>query len=272
MAIKISQLDSGTIVNTSYVPFETNAGVTYKVTLEDFGAAITIPNITQITNRSHANLTSIGTNTHAQIDTHIANTSNPHSVTATQLGLGNVDNTSDATKNAATATLTNKTITSPSIYDPTITGSGATPGTLTINGASSGDEGAEIKLKNADGGTLVSIDRYLDTLRFFRNDADAGNSDVPFVNYGAGGKFLIGVNQGSPVSAVHIGATGGLGAVTIDEESGTPANPSQSNQVKIYCRGNKIIFQWNDAGTVRYKYLDLTGTGVTWVHSTTAPT
>ena len=49
--------------------------------------------IADITNRSHTSLTDIGTNTHAQIDTavaastsHIANTSNPHSVTAAQLG------------------------------------------------------------------------------------------------------------------------------------------------------------------------------------------
>jgi len=50
---------------------------------------------------------------------HLASTSNPHNVTASQVGLGNVDNTSDATKNAATATLTNKTLTSPVINSPT---------------------------------------------------------------------------------------------------------------------------------------------------------
>lgn len=39
----------------------------------------------------HTLLTNIGTNTHAQIDSHISNTSNPHSVTKSQIGLSNVD-------------------------------------------------------------------------------------------------------------------------------------------------------------------------------------
>jgi len=39
----------------------------------------------------------------AQIDAHIADTANPHTVTAAQVGLGNVDNTSDADKPVSTA-------------------------------------------------------------------------------------------------------------------------------------------------------------------------
>lgn len=48
--------------------------------------------------------------TSSALSAHIADTANPHAVTKSQVGLGNVDNTSDATKNSAVATLTNKTI------------------------------------------------------------------------------------------------------------------------------------------------------------------
>ena len=40
----------------------------------------------------HAGLANKGTNTHAQIDTHVGSTSNPHTTTAAQVGLGNVTN------------------------------------------------------------------------------------------------------------------------------------------------------------------------------------
>lgn len=51
----------------------------------------TTSDIADITTKSHASLSSIGTNTHTQIDSHLASTSNPHSVTKTQVSLGNVD-------------------------------------------------------------------------------------------------------------------------------------------------------------------------------------
>ena len=74
------------------------------VTYNDLGNVLTIDiDATQI---DHTQLQNIGTNTHAQIDSHIANTSNPHSVTKAQVGLGNVDNTSDANKPISTATQT----------------------------------------------------------------------------------------------------------------------------------------------------------------------
>mgnify|MGYP001004894363 CR=1 FL=1 len=53
------------------------------------------------------NLTSLSQLTdNIGVATHIANTSNPHSVTKAQVGLGNVDNTSDLNKPISTATQT----------------------------------------------------------------------------------------------------------------------------------------------------------------------
>ncbi len=55
----------------------------------------------------------------ALINNHIANKSNPHSVTKSQIGLGNVDNTSDANKPISTATQNalNKKVNSTDVYN-----------------------------------------------------------------------------------------------------------------------------------------------------------
>jgi hypothetical protein len=93
------------------------------------------------------------------------------------------------------------------------------------------------------------------------------------------------LSTGTPVmhmtkNAVAVGRKAGSGdtskfqvngAVSIDEISATPSDPSQDNQAKFYVKANKFVIVWNDGGTIRYKYLDLTGTGVTWTHSTSAP-
>ncbi len=66
--------------------------------------------VNDITNDiDHAtDLQNVGTNAHSVIDTHLANTSDPHSVTASQVGLGNVSNVStDDTAYNATSWNTN---------------------------------------------------------------------------------------------------------------------------------------------------------------------
>lgn len=55
---------------------------------------------------AHQSLSGAGTNNHSTIDNHLANTSNPHSVTKAQVGLTNVDDTSDANKPVSTAQAT----------------------------------------------------------------------------------------------------------------------------------------------------------------------
>ncbi|HUI94034.1 MAG TPA: hypothetical protein VLX68_17480 [Chitinivibrionales bacterium] len=75
----------------------------------------------------------------------------------------------------------------------------------------------------------------------------------------------VGIGQTNPGSKLDV-----AGALTL-EPTNTPANPASSAEGRIYIRNNKLIIQYNDAGTIRYKYLALNGTGVTWVHTTTAP-
>ena len=58
----------------------------------------------------------------------------------------------------------------------------------------------------------------------------------------------------------------------IQNISSTPSlGLTASTRVHLYVKDGKFILRYNDAGTYRYKYLDLTGTGSTWTHSTTAP-
>lgn len=61
-----------------------------------------------------------------QINTHTGNTSNPHSVTKAQVGLGNADNTSDVNKPISTATQTALNLKA-NLASPTLTGTPAAP-------------------------------------------------------------------------------------------------------------------------------------------------
>jgi len=57
---------------------------TIDVTYNDAGNVLSLTVIQ--TALDHTQFLNIGTNTHAQIDTHLANTSNPHATTAAQVG------------------------------------------------------------------------------------------------------------------------------------------------------------------------------------------
>jgi hypothetical protein len=85
---------------------------------------------------------------------------------------------------------------------------------------------------------------------------------------------FVGINQTAPISQLHIGQTSLVadsGTICIDEKDTTPANPAANSQAKVYMKADKIVIQYNDAGTVKYRYMDLTDTTATWTYSTTAP-
>ena len=80
-----------------------------------------------------------------EVTTHITNISNPHGVTKAQVGLGNVDNTSDASKPVSTATQTTLNLKA-NIASPTFTGTVTAP---TFVGAFTGNVSTSTKLVTA---------------------------------------------------------------------------------------------------------------------------
>lgn len=103
-------------------------------------------------------------------------------------------------------------------------------------------------------------------------DANAGSQSWQFGVLGSD-RFAITPTGtlGAPILAVTTDGVDIDGNVSLQELSVTPANPGNGVTVRQYFKDDKVIFQYNQAGTIRYKYLDMTGTGVTWVHTTTAP-
>jgi hypothetical protein len=102
-------------------------------------------------------------------------------VTKSHVGLSNVDNTSDATKNAAAATLTNKTLTSPVINSPT--------GLVKADVGLGNVDNTSDATKNAASATLTNktIDGANNTLRVRLDTTDVVNNlPVSHLNSGSG--------------------------------------------------------------------------------------
>lgn len=79
----------------------------------------------------------------------------------------------------------------------------------------------------------------------------------------------IDIGTTNPDTALHIGGSDAV--ITIAETSNTPSNPDQGTEARIYVKGDKLIVQFNDGGTLRYKYLNLSGIDTLWHYSATAP-
>ena len=73
----------------------------------------------------------------------------------------------------------------------------------------------------------------------------------------------------TPQTTLHVGSVSAC--VTMEPSTVTPASPDASSNARFYVKGGYFVIQYNAGGTIRYKYLNLADTGVTWTHSTTAP-
>lgn len=63
----------------------------------------------------------------------------------------------------------------------------------------------------------------------------------------------------------------GVSCVHWTEVDTTPTAPTAGGVFRIYMKADKLVIQYNDGGTVKYRYMDLTSTDATWVYTVTAP-
>ena len=86
------------------------------------------------------------------------------------------------------------------------------------------------------------------------------------------GRLTLGGTTAPTYGLQLVGTAVDRGVIALQETGTTPTNPTADVQMLIYCKGNKIVFAFNNAGTMKYKSLDMGTAGVTWVdHAATAP-
>jgi hypothetical protein len=133
-------------------------------------------------------------------------------------------------------------------------GSISTGGTLRSTGSNAAASGSGVEIDYgsvaANTGRLFAFDRGAGA----RKDMVVDGATVAF--YSAGAERL---------------RVQGDGTLRFSSVAGSTVPTNSSGAMGSYQTGTKYVVWYNDAGTVRYKYLNMAGTGVTWVHTTTAP-
>ena len=139
-----------------------------------------------------------------KVDTHVVRIDNPHSVTKAQVGLGNVDNTSDSSKNVLSAS---KLTTA-----RTITLTGDVTGSVSFDGTTNASITATIASNSVALGT--------DTTGNYVADATAGNGIVITGTVGEG--------WNPTISLTDVGIAGTYKNVTVDAQGRVTAgtNPT----------------------------------------------
>jgi hypothetical protein len=152
---------------------------------------------------SHTNLSDVGTNTHSQIDSHIGNTANPHSVILSDLAsAGEGIDFSGSTIQGENATTSNKGIAAFDNDDFQVTS-----GVVTLD--------ADIlKTIDGDSGTATTAIHNIDILGGTGISTVGSSNDITITNDGVT----------SAVAGDGIDVSGATGAVTISCEDSTAGN------------------------------------------------
>ncbi len=165
----------------------------------------------------HADLSGIGIKTHAELDIHLGSIINPHGVTKTQVGLGNVDNTADLFIKAAS----NITL----VTSSDLLGLGVTP-TAKLHAKGSGSTNATyaLKIDNSSSVPLMSIQNdgqtsFYSTISSLSNIFEwySGSSTLRSQISGYGGQsWFLGNEEGEAGRIVYSTPAGFPGIVFFD--------------------------------------------------------
>jgi hypothetical protein len=153
-----------------------------------------------------------------------------------------------------------------------------TTGTTEKFGIKVSGDGLEIQAAQVGGMILQSLLLTESSTPYVRWSEDEEQINRTRLNLGAGsaqGARItldgdIGVGNDILFDIRTEGLSGGSTFWRVRETTRTPPE-GDDDAIHFYVKSNKFIMQFIDAGQVRYKYLDMTGTGVTWVHTTTPP-
>lgn len=100
MSVINGQIADQNTFNAAFASKQSDNTLTGQQTLARPSSGATVTDVQQAINDNIADILAA----QADIDAHEADTANPHAVTKSQVGLGNVDNTSDLGKPISTAT------------------------------------------------------------------------------------------------------------------------------------------------------------------------
>jgi hypothetical protein len=109
----------------------------------------------------------------------------------------------------------------------------------------------------------------------------AGGAPLIIADYNAGNtaQFIDVANKktffgslASPFCTVDITGAASYGPLRLYSQQSAPTAPQANDAVQIYVKNTgKLVLQYQDGATTRYKWLDMTGTNIAWQTSTSAP-
>jgi hypothetical protein len=98
-----------------------------------------------------------------------------------------------------------------------------------------------------------------------------GNANTNYAGIFMGGNVGIGI--ASPNSILEIADSSQNTWITMDEADANPTSTQldQDDSISIYNKADKLVFAYNNGGTITYLTIPLDGSTTTWTQTTTAP-